>query len=551
MKRLKLLVIAPRYAEPGCFYFFPLGLAYITSSLRRHGFDVSTLNLSNSSGPIDELIAETISKRDIDLALTGGMSNHWNKVSDVLEKAKRAKPSLITIAGGPIVTATPTLAYDNLQMDFGVLGEGELTSVELVSALEKGARTDDIDGLVYRNGTGKATLSPPRRVIDDLDSVAFPDYEAMEFGQWSRLEWTTPAPEFSGVFFDIDHDLKLGEIISSRSCPFDCTFCYHPLGKKYRQRSMDNIFSEIDLLVENYGVNVIRVQDELFSMNESRIVEFAERIKGYGIKWTAQWRVENVNRNIIQKVKDSNAMVMGFGIESMNDIVLKSMKKKTTKVQIENALSLAREAGILTGGNIIFGDPAETFEIANDSFNWWLAHPQHNINIGLILSVPDSALYRIAIAKGLIHDEVEFLRYKSLMVNVSSMNDWEYWKLRKKVTHYQLTHKRLLKARVVLSEKTSDKFNGNDIWEFTIECPSCGQESKYRHVLLPDYAKHFPVICRQCFSFAKAKTSDVFPGFSPLRSYATYIKIQLWHFYHVFFHKYKFIRNVKRFITGQ
>ena len=133
------------------------------------------------------------------------------------------------------------------------------------------------------------------------------------------------------------------------------------------------------------------------------MLEFAERIKPYGVKWIVQFRVDDVKPDVLKKMISAGLMTLYFGIESMSDPVLTSMKKHTSKAQIIHALETARNARVLCSGNIILGDPEETIETARESINWWKRNPVYNVVLAFILAVPDSPVYRYAVENGLNH----------------------------------------------------------------------------------------------------------------------------------------------------
>lgn len=131
-----------------------------------------------------------------------------------------------------------------------------------------------INGLVFKKND-KLNITKPRDEIKDLDSIPFPDYKGFGFEKIMNA-----VASLVGI-----NETNTITTITSRSCPFSCTFCFHSSGKKYRQRSLDNFFEELDYLVQEYGVKYIFIADELFAYNMERVKEFCDRIKKYDIKW--------------------------------------------------------------------------------------------------------------------------------------------------------------------------------------------------------------------------------------------------------------------------
>ena len=269
---MNFLIVIPRYVSFGKPYNLPLGLAYISSSLKANGFNVSCLNLCHNSGTEDNNLTEQrlfeyITTRQIDVVCTGGLSISFDLINEILEISKKIKPGIITIVGGAIVTANPRLTLKNMKIDIGVIGEGEETIVELAYALSNGKDIRNIKGIAYKDKTTKnIIITEPRGPITDLDKLVFPDYEGIEFDKY--IELTAYKSDYYTSILD---DTKVAYIITSRSCPYSCTFCYHPLGKRYRQRSLENVFREIIVLVQKYNINMLVIYDELFSVNKEMI----------------------------------------------------------------------------------------------------------------------------------------------------------------------------------------------------------------------------------------------------------------------------------------
>ncbi len=252
-KSKNFLFIVPRFAAKNEYYIFPVGMGYVISSLQKNGFNVFCLNLCHADEPIDEQIKSIVKEKEIDVICTGGMTIHWNLLKDMLAVIKDNFPDKPIVVGGSIVTAETQVAMDNLPIDFGIIGEGEITMSELAAELcAENMEPESVNGIIYRSPSGELITTEKRDPIMDLDSLPIPAYEMMGYEQHLSARWDT-VPALGGITFSIDENQRLGELATSRSCPYSCTFCYHPLGSKYRQRSLDNVFKELDFLVRPYS----------------------------------------------------------------------------------------------------------------------------------------------------------------------------------------------------------------------------------------------------------------------------------------------------------
>jgi anaerobic magnesium-protoporphyrin IX monomethyl ester cyclase len=411
--KLNYLLVMPRQIRRvGDGYLFPLGITYISSSMKHAGHSVFTLNLNQRDGEVPEIIRKEIEANAIDVVATGGLSFQYNTVRQVVEAAKRFRGDIITIVGGGIITGDPQPAMEALEYaDYGVIGEGETTICELCRALEHGGELSEINGLIYRNGGGYVTTAP-RKEIDDIDSIPWPDYKGFEIDQYLKAT----SPGISGL-----NTQNIIFMLASRSCPYNCTFCFHTIGRKYRQRSLDKFFEELDYMVSQYNIEYICLADELFARKIERVREFCERMAKYKIRWWAQFRVDDITPELIATLKKGGCDVMSFGLESADNRILKSMRKATTVEQIERTLKTVYDSGISLEGAFIFGDIEETRETADNTLRWWREHTQYKISLNLITVYPGSYLYKYACEKGIIKDRVQFLKDGCPQVNVSKL----------------------------------------------------------------------------------------------------------------------------------
>lgn len=432
-EKLNQLIVMPRIVnQVGDWYQFPLGIAYVSSSMKKAGFSVYTLNLNHIRDTIHSILTEYIIKYDIDIVSTGGLTGQYGAIREVLYYAKLIKPKIVTIAGGGIITSDPENAMKAIEYaDYGVIGEGELISCDLQKALEEGSSIEDIAGLIYKKGKEYYCTSGKVASVN-IDEIPMPDYEGFEL-----KKLIDSVPNIIGI-----SERNTVSIITSRSCPFRCTFCFHPSGQKFRQRSLDNVFEEIDYLVKNYGVKFFSISDELFGYNIERVKEFCRRIKPYNVGWLANFRVSDITPELIEIVKEGNCSTMAFGIESADNNILKSMNKKITVEQIEKALKLVYDAGITIQGVLIFGDPAETMESAQRTLNWWKEHIHYELILSLIITYPGTALYKYAIENNIIKDPVQFIKDGCPVVRLSKMNNEEYvWLFEQVAGLPRITHK--------------------------------------------------------------------------------------------------------------
>lgn len=419
--KMNVLYIIPRYRTYGIegHYVMPMGILYVSAYVKKSGIaNVYTLNLNHVSGEEYDILQSYITKNKIDFVGLGGLSGEYSDIVRVVSLVRKIDHNIIIQVGGGIMTADPVVTMQAMpDVDFGIIGEGEQTSVELIDAIARKLDLTSVNGIIYRCENGLRITN--RRVeIDNLDTLPFPDYEGFNYAEYLRLN-----PDLS------DEGKKYSQVsvIGGRSCKYNCTFCFHPSGSKYRQRSLDSIFSEIDYLVRNYDISYIALREELFATDNERVRQFCERVRVYDFDWSIQLRIDSINKELVDLLKNTRCRYLFVGVESADDRVLKSMRKGITLAQIERALDMLRDAGLNSRSGVIFGDEVETFESAMFTLNWFKKnYTKYRMFVDMIIAFPGSALYKRACESGVIPNPVEFLKDGCPIVNVSKMNDKEF-----------------------------------------------------------------------------------------------------------------------------
>ncbi len=494
IKNNRILIIVVRYfpSRERAYYEFPLGLAYVSACLKQAGYIVDVLNLNHYDGNQFDLIKEKMVENSYGYVLTGGLSAHFQQIKAIIDDVRNSGSTAKIIIGGGIVTANPKLMYDFLGPDYAVLGEGEITAVELIKEINNdGKNLKHVKGIGYSNSSGKLIVTLPREPIMDLDSLPWPDLEGFEFEKY--LESQTPNDT---LYLYINDKPRFYPIISSRGCPYNCTFCYHPLGQKYRSRSVDNFMEEVKYVTEKYNVNNLAIFDELLSSNRKRLFEICERLKNLPRKlhWMCQLRVDNIDEQMLSIMKEAGCFLISYGFESVSDIVLKSMKKHITKVQIEKALILTRKAGIGIQGYFIFGDTAETKETAYETLHFWKKYRDYHITMGYVRPYPGSELWDREIVEGRLNTAADQLRLLDQCVNnppnLSRMDEKEWFGLQKDVQKAIILNKHF--GELISNEKIAE-----NKYSITICCPHCQQVITYKN-FHQRILGIFKLACRNC-----------------------------------------------------
>jgi anaerobic magnesium-protoporphyrin IX monomethyl ester cyclase len=356
-----------------------LGIAYLTAFLKHHNVNVRIYDdaVENSLKRLSNLIREY----DPDLIGITAFSYSYKYVIDIINRVNgfTNKPLVI---GGPHVSTTREDILINSKADFAIKGEGEFTLLELVEELQvKNPDFEKIDGLIWRNGSGSNIVeNRDRKYIKDLDSLPYPDFEAFP------LEGYTYTP------------LRKLPIISSRGCPYPCTFCSVKIsmGRRFRARSPENFVSELEYWYNKEWIN-FEINDDCYSTDIERVIEICDLIikKGLKIKYDLYngIRVDKVNLEVLGKLKESGCILISYGVESGNEQILLNIKKNITLEQARNAVKWANEVDLPNSVNFIIGHEGETMETATDSIKFAKTLPTNFVNFYNLIPYPGTEAF--------------------------------------------------------------------------------------------------------------------------------------------------------------
>ncbi len=501
---MKILIIAIRFnlntAKANYHYYLPMGLAYISSVLKKNGYEVGWLNLNHYDGTVDDIIRKGLAQERYDFILTGGLSIFYPSIKSCVNSIRKYAPHAQIVLGGGAMSSQPELMFNLLKPDYLVIGEGEQTILELLKCVENNGNLSAVDGIGYHGSDGKLVLTKPRQEIKDIDSLPYPDFDGLEFDTYLNHA----VPRYPDYIHDIFDYPRAYPLISSRSCPFSCTFCFHPIGKVYRQRSIPNIIDELNFAINRYRINIITIYDELFSYNKERVYEFCKQIKelfktvSWEVKWSCQIRVDRLDEELLVVMKDAGCYALSLGLESYSPTVLRSLRKKITPQQIDQVLQITRRLNMTIQGNFIFYDAEETTETACETLNYWKksVYSGGGINLSYIQPYPGTALYNHCLNKGIIKDEIDFIEninaWLARPINMSNtMTMQEFKKLQVDIYEAERRYHKYVEPLSVTK--------GNGVNEIHVKCPYCNVVSIYKNYIFDKYADgESGVCCRNC-----------------------------------------------------
>jgi anaerobic magnesium-protoporphyrin IX monomethyl ester cyclase len=265
-----------QYRAPG----FPVGIASIGSYLESKGIFVRLLDLAVEQDWRTAL-GKAMAEHAFEIVGISFQITQHEEALQVARDLKQKYPSTKIVIGGSYPSCAPLDCAKNPEFDVVCCAEGELTMIDLLEAWDNGRPLDSVAGIVFRNADGVPVQTTARAVIEDLNQMPLPAFHLLNLDTYIRAERTSD-------FTNQKH--RSMELITSRGCPYHCTFCHTIFGKKFRGRSPQHVASEISLLHEKYQVTEFVIWDDTFTMDVQRAKDICDWITNSGLKITLQLR---------------------------------------------------------------------------------------------------------------------------------------------------------------------------------------------------------------------------------------------------------------------
>ncbi len=388
---------------------YPVGLSYIASAIHRENYELEILNIDTHRYSNTEIEA-ILKEKDFDVVGFGCIVTKYNLVKDLCAMIKSINKNVTIIVGNSVATAIPQILLTKTKADIAVMGEGDITIVEVLNCLDKGRSLEEVDGLYFKNN-GNIIATQPRKPIENLDTIPMPAWDLFEMDLYlreSKIYVSEPYPIPK-------EEIRAFPVNTARGCIFKCSFCYHVFREnKYRFRSPTNIIKEIKTLIALYKVNYINFWDELtfFSKKQAEALIDALLEANLGIFWTATCRSDLFKNEediiLAKKFKKAGCVGLGYSLESANATILKSMNKFLKREDFLMQKRILDKAGIITWTSIVLGYPEETEETIDETMEFCYENDIYP-SAGFLLPQPGTPIYRYALDNGFITNEEEYL----------------------------------------------------------------------------------------------------------------------------------------------
>jgi radical SAM superfamily enzyme YgiQ (UPF0313 family) len=432
---MKCLFINPSLRRGSPTKYLPVGVGSVMTYLKGMGYDFDFLDVDiDDLG--DQTVEDYLADSRYDVVLAGCIVTHYKWMKWLTRTVKKHQPHARIVIGNSVAGSIPEVFLRNSAADVAIIGEGELSTHEVLEAFRTGADLRGIEGIAYLDNGRNFVRTPPRKGVKNIDDFPIIDWDLFNVEKYFEKSYAGA----EGLVFADGYKPKVMPVVSARGCVFRCTFCHFVFwDDPYRYRSPESLLKEIGRNIDRYGVNYINFWDDLSFGSLRQAERLADAIIASGLKfnWNAAVRVDlfgnpkfpySRRREIAEKFKAAGCLNLGFSLESGSQEILDMMNKRIEAQYFYDQVRILKEVGITCSTSVVFGYPIETPETIRQTFEMCLKAGVYP-SIGFLLPLPGTGMYKHAKEHGFITDEDAFLNSiterQDLCLNMTSMSDKE------------------------------------------------------------------------------------------------------------------------------
>lgn len=427
---MKILVINISLRPPPARKWMPIGLAYVTSAMKRAGYQFELLDLDAHPQTPQE-VERFLKTNRFDIVAMGCIVTGYNKIKWISQVVRQAHPDTRIIVGNSVASSIPDILLTKTGADIAVMGEGDEAIVDILDAIKTGRELETVPGIHFLKGN-RIVRNPIRPAIKNIDVIPIPDWDIFDMDAYIenlRGAINEPLPPIP------PDKIRPMPLNTARGCPYSCTFCFQVFHEdKYRWRSPQSIIAEMRWLQEKYGINYFVFSDELSFFSAKQAEAFADALLASDLEvyWDADCRTGLFSKEehieIARKLKKAGLMALSYSLESASADILKWMNKNVGPEKFSRQVEICNKANLPSLTSIVIGYPNETEQTIKDTIDCCIANNIYP-SAGYLLPQPGTAMYDYAVKQGFIKDPEEYLLAmgdrQDLRLNMTSMTDDE------------------------------------------------------------------------------------------------------------------------------
>ncbi len=399
---MKILLVYPGFVVREV----PLNIMYVSAVMGNAGHQTALFHFSPykkqswTKTTAERIVEGFVRKMDEykpDMVGFSVMIQDYN-ITKQLSGIARNRYKVPVIWGGIQPILQPEECINEPEVDFICTGEAENVIPEFLEKFQSGKDPLTVTGIWGKSSSGKITRTGTPHLVDDLDSVPFPNRDLME-PKYYRAELTG------------------ANILTARGCPFPCTFCqnkalmdiYKRKGKFVRYRSFDNVFAEMEYVIDKYQAPSFYFSDEMFTLNQERVLEFCQEYKKRINKpFMVQTRVDHMNEELAKHLADAGCFMVNMAIENGNENIRNViLKKKVSMEQVLAAYNIVHEHGMMSSSFNMLGVPGETMDTIRETIEVNRELKPHRVLCTIFMPLPGTALWTHCLENNLIDKNIK------------------------------------------------------------------------------------------------------------------------------------------------
>lgn len=394
----------------------PLGLMYIASYVRRKRNDeVKIIDTRLYKEPL-KIVNDNVLKFKPDIVGVSALTFEASSMYQIAHVIKQLE-NIPVVVGGPYPTSIPREIINNKDIDIVVVGEGEYTFKEIIDAVETGNTLDAIDGIVYKD-QGMIKVNKPRALIDNVDLLPFPAWDLAELSKYENIYST------NGIRFR-----PYMVFLTSRGCPFHCSYCHSIMGKRFRARSAENVLAEMEILIKTYHIYDFIFQDDIPNYDKDRIkaifMGIIDRHWQVHLYFTNGMRSDMLDEELIYLMKKAGTSEIAIAVETASPRLQKMVKKNLNLDKVKKMIDICVDSGMFVLGLFMLGFPTETEEELKATIDFACQSRLHEALFFLVTPFEDTELYQQIKALGRVPVNLrpEDYDYHAMPYNLSNIPD--------------------------------------------------------------------------------------------------------------------------------